>query len=541
MPEERQPRVLIVDDDAGSRGLVALALKRADMVAVEAASGEAGLELIGHETFDIVVCDLGMPGMSGLDLIRALRARSETATLPILLMTGSGHADTVIEALEAGATDFLAKPVRMDELVARVRAHVRAQTVWGELLQHELGARASVISALGNIVISAAPEVVAEQIVGLLGETMNVAFCSILGIGGSGRLAALATYDLTNGTLRGGNALLVARARDLLARTADGPWVEHRPQPAPGEAIDVFWQSEPELVARAPVYAGERIVAILEMGSDDSSPAARSEEARLLAAAVDLAGVVGAVAGSALADQVETQAQRKRLKRILSQRQFRMVYQPLVDLATDTVIGWEALTRFEDGTPPDVRFAEARANDLGVEFELAAIEAAIAGVRELPRAGILMVNISPTTIMSAARRVARALEPRDRAVGLELSEHAEIKDYEAVRKAIDRNLKGIEVAVDDAGAGYASLRHLLELRPEMAKIDISLVRGIDADPIRQALISGLAFYAQRTGCRLLAEGVEEEQERATLVGLGVELGQGYLFGRPESAADVRVH
>jgi EAL domain-containing protein (putative c-di-GMP-specific phosphodiesterase class I) len=119
-----------------------------------------------------------------------------------------------------------------------------------------------------------------------------------------------------------------------------------------------------------------------------------------------------------------------------------------------------------------------------------------------------------------------------RRIVLELTEHVPIGDYAQLRTAIDR-LGDVQIAVDDAGAGYASLRHILELRPAYAKLDISLVRGIDGDDLRQAMAAGIQYYALRTGCRLVAEGVETEAEADTLRDLGVDLGQGYLFGRPE--------
>ena len=107
-----------------------------------------------------------------------------------------------------------------------------------------------------------------------------------------------------------------------------------------------------------------------------------------------------------------------------------------------------------------------------------------------------------------------------------------VVDYTPLRAAID-SLGTVQIAVDDAGAGYASLRHTLELRPAFAKLDISLVRGIDSDELRQAMAAGMQYHALRTGCRLVAEGVETVDEANTLRALGVDLGQGYLFGRPE--------
>jgi len=88
------------------------------------------------------------------------------------------------------------------------------------------------------------------------------------------------------------------------------------------------------------------------------------------------------------------------------------------------------------------------------------------------------------------------------------------------------------LAVDDAGAGYSGLRHILELRPQFVKLDLSLVRHVDTDPARQAMVAGMAHFARNSGCELIAEGIETEEELNELIRLGINLGQGYLFGKP---------
>ena len=90
----------------------------------------------------------------------------------------------------------------------------------------------------------------------------------------------------------------------------------------------------------------------------------------------------------------------------------------------------------------------------------------------------------------------------------------------------------VRIAVDDAGAGFASMQHVVELEPQVVKLDISLVRGVDADPARQALIAGMHYFAERTHCELLAEGIETEAELEALKALGIRLGQGYLLVAP---------
>jgi EAL domain-containing protein (putative c-di-GMP-specific phosphodiesterase class I) len=143
----------------------------------------------------------------------------------------------------------------------------------------------------------------------------------------------------------------------------------------------------------------------------------------------------------------------------------------------------------------------------------------------------------------SVRRVALARSDLHRLLGqararvvLEVTEHAAIGDYVAFRQAIRSLGRPIRLAVDDAGAGFASLRHILELQPAFVKLDISLVRGIDADPAKQALVAGMRFFARTTKRRLIAEGVETEAEAEALRSLEIRLAQGYLFGRPVPAS-----
>jgi EAL domain-containing protein (putative c-di-GMP-specific phosphodiesterase class I) len=205
-----------------------------------------------------------------------------------------------------------------------------------------------------------------------------------------------------------------------------------------------------------------------------------------------------------------------------------------VELETLAVVGYEALTRFSDGTAPDVRFADATAHELGAEFELVTMEAAIHASARLPAGAFLSLNASPAVIVAQRRRLQEILRECGRRVVLELTEHAAVDDYPTLVRSMDK-LKGVDVAIDDAGAGYSSLRHVLELRPRFVKLDISLVRGIDGDDIRRSLVAGLVYFAARTGYDLIAEGIETQAEADALSELGVQLAQGYLFHRPARA------
>jgi EAL domain-containing protein (putative c-di-GMP-specific phosphodiesterase class I)/DNA-binding response OmpR family regulator len=525
--------VLIVDDADDLRRLISIALQRGGFDVLEANSGEAAIAIIESRTVDVLVLDMGLPVMSGTDVVRALRGRPETVTLPILLMTGSGTSQSVIEGLDAGADDFLAKPVRLDELVARVRAHLRSHAAWSRLVADELRVRASVVAALGHMTLSPDPEAAAEAVVGELARRIDSPFINVLQVVSGGRLQPLASFNRAAGLQRGGTPLSASRSRSLLSRAAGGPWAEQTPPRELDEPDSAFWSSGMSVVARAPIYAGDALVGVLNIGAGTrGEPVSPARQATVMAAAIDYASMLTAVVGPALADRRETVEIRARLRRDLAAHAFHPVFQPIVALETRTIVGFEALTRFNDGTPPNVRFAEAAAMGLGADYELAAIEAALAEAHKLPTGTFLTMNVSPAVALGAGKRLRRLLSGAARPVVLELTEHVAIDDYADLRNAIAA-LGEVEIAVDDAGAGYASMRHILEIRPAFAKLDITLVRGIDGDELRQAMAAGFQYYALRTGCRLVAEGVETEEEAAALRALGVDLGQGYLFGRPE--------
>lgn len=216
-----------------------------------------------------------------------------------------------------------------------------------------------------------------------------------------------------------------------------------------------------------------------------------------------------------------------------------MVFQPIVELAGRRLTGFEALARFPatPRRPPAAWFADASEAGLGVELEMAALTAALAALDRLPPGAYLSVNASAEAACSPALASALAGVDLSR-VMLEITEHAAVANYDALATAL-RPLRdgGMRLAVDDAGAGVASLRHILELTPEVIKMDISLTRGIDTSPPRAALAAALASFGAATGAAVLAEGIETTAELATLVGAGVGYGQGYLLGRPGPLPD----
>ncbi len=230
---------------------------------------------------------------------------------------------------------------------------------------------------------------------------------------------------------------------------------------------------------------------------------------------------------------VENEERRARVERAIAGEGWHLVYQPVVDLATRAIVGFEALARFTDPPErgPQAWFAEAAEVGLAVELELAAVAAALAELPRIPAEAYLAVNVSQRTVRSAA--LAESLGPHGRRIVVELTEHERVDDYAALAAALGRLRElGVRVAIDDAGAGFASLRHILDVRPDIVKLDVTLTRGIDTDPARRALAVALISFAEQMGITIVAEGIETAEELEALRGLGVRLGQGYHLGRP---------
>lgn len=227
-------------------------------------------------------------------------------------------------------------------------------------------------------------------------------------------------------------------------------------------------------------------------------------------------------------------AKAERVKACLAPGGLSIVYQPIVDLRNGQVMGAEALSRFDREPPqtPDRWFSDAAEVGLGVELELAALRAALLGLHRLPPGAFLSLNVSPQTVVAAGLADLLEEETSGRLV-LELTEHDPIDDYKPAAQAIARlRDQGLRLAVDDAGAGFASLRHILRLAPDVIKLDIALTRDIDSDPVRRALASALVSFADDVGAAIVAEGIETTAELETLRRLGIELGQGYRLARP---------
>lgn len=220
---------------------------------------------------------------------------------------------------------------------------------------------------------------------------------------------------------------------------------------------------------------------------------------------------------------------------VLESRSITIVEQPIHDLATMRVMGFECLSRFADSGErgPDTWFDEAKSVGRGVDLELLAIECALGVAGPADRGVYLSVNASPEAVMSG--KVAQILEHHaDRKVVVELTEHERVEDFARLRESLQEISRHARIAIDDVGAGYAGLRYLVDLSPDLLKLDISLTRNIHQDVARQAMAKAIVHFAAAIGSEVIAEGIESSDELAMLKDIGVNYGQGYFFAPPMS-------
>jgi EAL domain-containing protein (putative c-di-GMP-specific phosphodiesterase class I) len=251
------------------------------------------------------------------------------------------------------------------------------------------------------------------------------------------------------------------------------------------------------------------------------------------------------VLATVISDQIELETRQAERKRVLSDRVqaaldegINMVFQPVFDLEDGGVFAYEALARFpvEPYRPPSDWFAEAAEVGMGLDLELSAIESALAKLNQLPAGIRLALNVSPATAISP--RFFQVVAPFASRLIVEVTEHERVEDYDALNDALTalRRL-GARIAIDDVGAGFASLSHILQLAPDIVKLDLSLTRDIAGDPMRDALASSLVDFAAGIDATIGAEGIETQSELDRLRILKVRYGQGFHLGAPGPLED----
>lgn len=251
-----------------------------------------------------------------------------------------------------------------------------------------------------------------------------------------------------------------------------------------------------------------------------------------------------ALADSDLRECTDGECRKRRLEQIIQAGDVRTLVQPIYRLSDLSIIGYEALSRGPEASEferPDKLFKIAYDSDLVVRLERLCRHRAFESAAALPEGRLLFVNIEPEAVADPELRdimlssVVAESNMAPSQIVLEITERTAVEDFVAFRATLEYlRALGFRIAIDDGGAGYGSMQCIAEVHPEWLKIDMSLVRDIDTDDVRGALVATLVTFAERTGVKLIAEGIERAEQLYVLREAGVEYGQGYLFCTPQT-------
>lgn len=487
--------------------------------AFERDSGQGRAALLGTDIRSLTAADV--PGWAGQPAWDAVHC-GETWSGEIVTRRSDGRLNyaeaTIAPVRSASGTVVGSVAVKRD--VTRQRA---LETRLDEYRRE----RTALIATLGAMRSGSSAESTAVAIGLAIRDLAAFGPVGLFSFEPSGRVVALAVLDRDGASSSLPGAFSLERSASLRERASRGPWIEER------DAMTEHAGSRGgEVVAYVPIRADGDTLGLIAVSPVDGDPLHLAER---LPALVECGVMAGALLGPQLRSNGMRAVSEARIRAIIADRALTPVFQPIVAIEDRAVVGYEALTRFLDGSRPDVLFGEAARCGLGLELEAATLEAIFEALPDLPHRAWLNLNVSAELIL-AGEPLGSLLGRCGWQVVLELTEHIAVSDYSALRAAIERLGPRVRLAVDDAGAGFSSLRHILELGPDYIKLDRGIVHHIHRDPARQALVAGLVHFATRTGATLIAEGIEAEAEARQLRALGVTLGQGYRLGRPGPAS-----
>ena len=416
-----------------------------------------------------------------------------------------------------------------------VARNVTEERRYEETARQQARERALIAETIRAIDSHGTADEIATAICRQVANLSDVQVAALFVFAGDGEAVPTGTY-LTNGQEPPMMSLPTWRAVYLRDQCKRGPWIEAW-RPNPDHPYDgLFGSLHVKATAFAPVRDGKDVVAFLIINS--AADNAEQQLAEALPALVEFAEITSTVLGARLADRTINDTALATLASVIALKEFHPVYQPIVDVEIGRIVGFEGLTRFDDGTDPDIRFHEAARLGMSRDLEMAAFRAIVEGAESLQGDAWLNVNLSPAVVLSAPE-LADIIAASERRIVIEVTEHEAIEDYGAFRDAMHHLGPRVRLAVDDAGAGFASMRHIVELRPDYVKLDRAVIAGINRDEARRALAVGIRQFARTAGFWLIAEGVETPDELRTLREIDIHYIQGYLVGKPATAEELR--
>jgi diguanylate cyclase (GGDEF)-like protein len=593
-----QPQLLIVDDIAENRAVLARRFQRRGFKITEAEGGRRALQLIAEQSFDVVLLDVMMPDIDGLDVLRQVRETHSTAALPVIMVTAKSQSEDIVQALEAGANDYVTKPVDFAVALARVNAQVGRKRAEDEArLAYEALHNAN--ENLEHRVVERTSELVAanaqlrDEIAHRLQSEATVRYLAyhdpLTGLGNrvlfreqleeallreptaDGGVAVL-FFDLdgfkgVNDTLghSAGDGLLKRAAdrlrdslkeRAMIARLGGDEFAvlqvgQAQPASAAALANEVI-----ELLGRPFLLDGQDVaigascgIALAPGDSTDPDELLKMADLSMYRAKSDGRGTFRFFEPEMNARAQARRALEQDLRCALAQGAFALHYQPIVSLQTSRITGFEALLRWqhpERGFVPPAEFIPI-AEEIGVIGPLGewALRQACAEAANWPAEIKVAVNLSPLQFRSGnlvavvVNALAASGLPATR-LEVEITESV-LLETNAHNAAILNQLRelGVRISLDDFGTGYASLSYLQGFQFDKIKIDRSFVRDLPENTRGLAIVRAIAGLGASFSMTTTAEGVETEEQLVALKREGCTEIQGYFFSPPRPVAEIR--
>ncbi|HEX6642689.1 MAG TPA: EAL domain-containing protein [Thermoanaerobaculia bacterium] len=553
-----RPVVLIADDDEEVALLLRTFLKPLECEVLTARDGEEALAAAQARLPDAVLLDVMMPKRSGWEVCQALKAVQRTSRIGVILVTGRGDVKDRLTGLQVGADDYLVKPFNREEVVKRVQAvldrardrRAGVDQAGRTALEALLLDRATSLPSL-PIVLDRVKEMLIEQ-----GE-LGIVFVDIEQFEAIEAEYGWAFFDEL---LYHVGQIISAEARD---KFQNATVTCHR---VGGSSFYVFYETKGQDLSEE--NASERVAQALRQKLVDTT---RKRFSNLHAeqigffmgtARIDYrpqirlerqiyAGMQTAADAVRDAEQQRKKQLTRELRDIIRRKRVTTLFQPIVWAKDSTVFGYEILTRGPAGSSfrnSDMLFSFAREAKLAWALEAIALEGAL---KRLKQVDLLdrrfLLNLEAEMFGESEFRIHEMVSYFAEHPGhfvFELTERAAIEDYAQFRELLSEfRAKGIEVAIDDAGSGYASLEAIAALAPDILKITKSLVSTLSDEPIKQDLVKMLIELAGKINAKTLAEGIETLEEYETCRDLGIDLIQGYYFAHPQeelSSGDAEV-
>jgi EAL domain-containing protein (putative c-di-GMP-specific phosphodiesterase class I)/CheY-like chemotaxis protein len=543
-----RPVVLIADDDEEVALLLRTYLKPLDCEILVARDGEEALAVAQSRLPDAVLLDVMMPKRSGWEVCQALKAVQRTSRIGVILVTGRGDVKDRLTGLQVGADDYLVKPFDRTEVTKRVQTVLNrsredrneAAQAGRSVLESLLLDRATALPTL-PIVLDRIKEVLIEQ-----GE-IGIVYVDIEQFEAIEAEYGWAFFDEL---LCHVGQIISAEAR---LRFRNAIVTCHR---AGGSSFYVFFETRGQDLSAE--NASERIANEMRQKLIDSTrlrfAQVHAEEIGFFVGTTRIdyrpqirlerqlySGMRIAADAVRDAEQQRKKQLTRELRDIIRRKRVTTLFQPIVWAKDLEVFGYEILTRGPAGSSfrnSDMLFSFAREAKLAWALEAIALEGALKRLRQVDLGERkFLLNLEAEMFGESEFRIHEMVsyfaEHRGNFV-FELTERAAIEDYAQFRELLSEfREKGIEVAIDDAGSGYASLEAIAAIAPDYLKITKSLVSTLADEPIKQDLVKMLVELGAKVGAKTLAEGIETEEEYAACRDLGIDLIQGYYFAHPQ--------